>query len=388
MTNNHLIFTSKFIENLRFPTSSRSTKAFYYDLKTRGLAIYVTASGVKTFFVSRRVHGKPERIILGRSSEISLEQARDKALIINAQIADGHNPQEKKRAVRNDMTFGELWEMYLERHAKLNRSSWKHDADRHRLYLQCWKEKKLCYITSHMIRELHQDIGSEKGMVTANHVHALIRLMFNKAIEWGWDKPNPAYAVKRFKTPSRERFLGVTEMKTFLEALENEPSETIRDYIFISLFTGARRSNVQAMRWIDIDLAAAQWIIPMTKNGKPHIVTLAAPVVERLQKRKEKSESEFVFASKKSVSGHLENPRATWVLLLERAGIKNLTIHDLRRTFGSWQAAQGANSYIIGKTLGHTSQGATAIYARLDLNPVRQSVTNAVNAMLDIAQRQ
>lgn len=93
------------------------------------------------------------------------------------------------------MTFGELWTLYLERHAKMNRSSWRNDADLHRLYLEGWRNRKISYITSEAIRELHQKIGTDNGMVTANHVHALIRLMFNKAIEWGWNKPNPAYAV-------------------------------------------------------------------------------------------------------------------------------------------------------------------------------------------------
>lgn len=384
MTKNRFLFTAKAIESLPIPTSERSTRVVYYDTKARGLGLYVTNTGVKTFFVYRRVHGKPERIIIGRCNEISIETARAKAEIVNSQIAEGHNPQEKRRAIRQDMTFGELWTLYLERHAKLCRTSWKNDDDLHRLYLQGWSEKKLSYITSHTIRELHQQIGKHNGMTTANHVHSLIRLMFNKAIEWGWNKPNPAYAVKRFKTASRERFLGITEMKAFLAAVEAESSELVRDFLFVSLFTGARRSNVQAMRWVDIDFAAAQWVIPMTKNGKPHIVPLAMPVLERLQKRRESTEGDYVFASHKSISGHLENPAYTWKRVLQRAGIANLTIHDLRRTFGSWQAAQGANSYIIGKTLGHSSQQSTAIYARLDLNPVRESVSSAVSAMLNV----
>ena len=51
--------------------------------------------------------------------------------------------------------------------------------------------------------------------------------------------------------------------------------------------------------------------------------------------------------------------------ILKEAGIENLRIHDLRRTLGSYQAATGANGYIIGKSLGHRSQQSTAIYARL-----------------------
>jgi len=60
-------------------------------------------------------------------------------------------------------------------------------------------------------------------------------------------------------------------------------------------------------------------------------------------------------------------------------------IHDLRRTLGSWQAATGASLSIIGRALGHKSVTATAVYARLDLDPVRQSVEAATRAILDAA---
>ena len=62
-------------------------------------------------------------------------------------------------------------------------------------------------------------------------------------------------------------------------------------------------------------------------------------------------------------------------------GLMDIRIHDLRRTLGSWQAAMGANSFIIGKSLGHKTQNATAIYARLNLDPVKESVSKATDAM-------
>jgi integrase len=65
--------------------------------------------------------------------------------------------------------------------------------------------------------------------------------------------------------------------------------------------------------------------------------------------------------------------------------IQNLRIHDLRRTPGRWLAKTGASMVIIGKSLNHKSQQTTAIYARPDLDPVRQSVNTATAAMLDAA---
>jgi hypothetical protein len=52
---------------------------------------------------------------------------------------------------------------------------------------------------------------------------------------------------------------------------------------------------------------------------------------------------------------------------------------------GSWQAKTGASLSIIGKNLNHKSPNTTAIYARLDLEPVRESVARATNAMLAAA---
>jgi integrase len=65
--------------------------------------------------------------------------------------------------------------------------------------------------------------------------------------------------------------------------------------------------------------------------------------------------------------------------------MRDLRIHDLRRTLGSWQAKTGASLSIIGKSLNHKTHQATAIYARLDLDPVRQSVNTATSAMLEAA---
>ena len=76
-------------------------------------------------------------------------------------------------------------------------------------------------------------------------------------------------------------------------------------------------------------------------------------------------------------------PKKAWATLLKAAGIKNLRIHDLRRTLGSWQARTGASLPIIGKSLNHKTHQATAIYARLDLDPVRQSVNTATTAMME-----
>jgi integrase len=170
------------------------------------------------------------------------------------------------------------------------------------------------------------------------------------------------------------------ELPHFFAALANEPNAAARDFFMISLLTGARKSNTLAMCWRDINFAAATWRIEQTKNGDTQTIHLPKEAMDILTARKLVSESPWVFEGS-GKSGHLADPKKAWERILTEAGIENLRIHDLRRTLGSYQAATGANGYIIGKSLGHRSQQSTAIYARLNLDPVRESVNKATEAM-------
>ena len=80
-------------------------------------------------------------------------------------------------------------------------------------------------------------------------------------------------------------------------------------------------------------------------------------------------------------TGHLAEPKKGWKRILKNAKLDDLRLHDLRRTMGSWQARTGSSLQIIGKTLGHKSVATTSIYARLDVDPVRESMERAVTAM-------
>jgi integrase len=138
------------------------------------------------------------------------------------------------------------------------------------------------------------------------------------------------------------------------------------------------------MQWADINLDRAEWHIEETKNGTPQTVTLSPEAIDVLQNRKPSEPTTFVFPGDGS-RGHLIEPKKGWKRILERAGIDDLRIHDLRRTLGSWQAKTGASLAIIGKSLNHKNQNSTAIYARLDLDPVRDSVNTATSAMMAAA---
>lgn len=379
---------------LALPLPATGARATYHDTKTTGLQLRVSPTGVKTFSMYRRTKGGgPERVTLGRFPAMTVEQARKDAATLNAEIENGANPAEVKRTFKAEPTLTEFFSEYGTRHGE-KLAVWRDMQQRFRDYLQkSLGDRKLTKITRAMIARALSDVEKAgKAAATVRLVRALASGIFGKAIEWGYLENNPAQGVKvAGRVVSRDRFLQADELPRFFQSVAEEPNETLRDYILLALLTGARRANLLAMRWGEINLADSVWRIPDTKNGTPQNVTLSPEAVAILQARKEaaKPGAVFVFPGT-GASGHIEEPKKAVIRIMERAGIPygrndpdGVTLHDLRRTLGSWQAKTGASLAIIGKSLNHKSQHATAIYARLDLDPVRASVNTATAAMME-----
>jgi integrase len=422
-------FTKDALARLRLP--ALGTRAVYHDIKTSGLQLRVTSSGIKTFSMFRRTRGgPPERITLGRFPDMTVEQARKLAARVNAEIEEGSNPAEVKRAHKSEPTLTEFFKEYTERHGNKKRT-WRDDQQRFRDYLEKpLGARKLSAITREMVGRILSDMERDgRAGATVNNVRGLASGLFSKAIEWSYVSSNPVRGIKTRKSARRDRFLQSYELPRFFAAVGEETNDTIRDYFLLSLLTGARRANVLAMRWNQINFSEKLWRIPETKNGTPQNVTLSPEALEILAARRNEVDGPFVFRGE-GKSGHLVEPKKGWQRIFDRDELNQLTarveaaggkftvkegetltealerarktskklkidrdgcriddlrIHDLRRTLGSWQAKQGASLAIIGKSLNHKSQQATAIYARLDLDPVRASVNTATAAMMEAA---
>lgn len=375
-------FTKATLEALPTPYTGRTE---YQDTKISGLKIRVTSKGVKTFCVLKRVKGgAPLRSTLGRFPEMSIEQARRQAMSVLSEIAEGGNPAEVKRALKGELTFDDLFDLYLKRHANVHKKTGDDDEQRYKQYLKApLGKKKLSAIDKDTVTTIHNKITSDGHPAVANRVLALLSSIFNRGIEWSITNINPCTMIRRNKEVSRDRFLQSDELAAFFTALSEEPNLTIRDYVWLSLFTGARRENVLSIKWAEINLTEGTWRIPMTKNGTPQNIPLSEPAIELLKERRKmfaKTEL-FVFPGS-GITGHLVEPKKAWAKLLARANITDLRLHDLRRTNGSWQAKTGASLVVIGKSLNHKSTQTTAIYARLDMDPVRASMNSAADAML------
>ncbi len=372
---NRLAFTKNALEKLPAPTEGRT---YFYDTKTPALALCVTANDVRTFYVYKRVNGTPKRIKLGRFPEITLEQARKKAAKLTGEIAEGRDPTADKKFI----TCGELFEAWVT-HAKSHKRTWGEDQRLINKFLSPWKPRRITAVTRADVQRLHSQIGTDNGPYQANRVLSLIRAIWYRAPNYGVHVENPAVGIQKFKEESRDRFLQADELPRFFAALADEPDETLRDFFLIALLVGARRGNIQCMRFDELSFDPPTWRIPQTKSGLAVYVHLPPAAVEILARRHADyaHRSPYVFPSR-SKTGHLVEPKAAWKRIITRAGIANLRIHDLRRTLGSWQAMNGASLPIIGKSLGHRSTASTSVYARLTLEPVVESVNAATTAMI------
>jgi integrase len=138
-------------------------------------------------------------------------------------------------------------------------------------------------------------VRAVKSVEVIVRINDLWKSVLNKAKELAlWDKPNPTEGIKKFRENSRDRFLQPNQLLRFFKALSEEPNENFRDCFIVALLTGARRANVQAMKWEEINLESREWRIPDTKNKTPHTITLTDEVIIVLQRRKTSSTSPHV----------------------------------------------------------------------------------------------
>ncbi len=400
---NKVEFKKQVIKAITPPESGRTT---YYDTLIPKLACRVTKAGSKTFYVIKRADAGMAWVKLGTFPDMTVEQARRAAEEKLGEFAKGNNPAKAKREEKQKITLGQAFDNYFDLHVrpkgvktaddilatwqrflgdmpdqpakKHGRKRQKHPAGVN------WSNRKIDQIEPGEVRTLHAAIGATH-QVMANRVIEILSAVYGRAIYLGYKGMNPASGVEPYKEEKRDRFIQAEELPVFFTELANETSEDFKHFVLLSLLTGARRINVMSARWEDVNLASAIWRIPApdSKNEEPMVLPLGAEAVQIFEARNPQKTG-FVFPAL-SATGHITPPKKRWQNLLQRCGIDNLRIHDLRRSLGSWQAITGASLVIIGKSLGQKSAAATMIYARLNTDPVRASVSAATSAMLEAA---
>lgn len=363
-------------------------RIYVYDEGTPHLALCLAASGRRVWYWIGRVLGRASRIKIGEFPEYPVDRARVEAKRMTGEVSSGKIPQSVKKAAAGEVTLGSLFAHWMRNYSRPHKKTWQRDERRFDRVFAQWKHRPLSTISREDVRELHVQVGESAGKFAANEMLKLLSSLYSYAIdEYDWSGANPVRKIKRYRTDDRDRFLQVEELPRFFAAVAQLERQTAKDFFLLCLFTGARRSNVQSMRWDEIDMNRRTWRIPSVKmkSSDTIVLPLIDAAMEILRRRKAESSSEWVLPGR-GESGHYACPKASWQTLLAKSGIKNLRIHDLRRTLASFQAMSGASLLTIAKSLGHSSVAATQIYARLQMESTRDSVEAAAAKILKAAQ--
>jgi integrase len=393
--------TDRRIEALVVPASRR----IVYDAKSRELGLKLEPTGKKTFFWFRAVPeegkpagaGKPTWRTIGESPSVSLDAARMKASEYSAMLArwkmDGcRAPSPFKAVATSDApTFRELVEAYVENQIKPNSlNPARADYEIHQMVnkrLSAWLDLPIDQINVEMVLAAKRSCG--KFLYAQRALVKLISTIFRWSAGTRDGKlnfakvENPAADVSIPKSVARKRFLQPEELVEFNAALAME-NPLLRDVATLLLATGARKSNVYAMRWADISFALGVWHVPISKNGEGYEVNLTPVALAVIKRRREEIDDEaeeFVFPAR-SLSGHTQDVKKSWAAFRKRCALADVRLHDLRRTRGSYLAIGGVSLQQIAGVLGHKSLGSTQIYARLHNEAVAKALETG-DAVMD-----
>ena len=344
---NQMSFTKANIRELIL--KNNGTRKEYKDSKQSHLFVGINKTQA-TFYVRKRItQGKhPKKFIIGSFdpnnsfTSLSIEQVRKEAAKICGAIALGRDPLDSKKSTPNTITLKELFEKFMKEHAEPSNKEKTNKVYRSMFEkrLKPLHNKRIKDIKREHLAEIHNSIASEGSLYMANRVLKFAKTMFNRAIDWELSEKNPAMRIKPRTETKRQVLVEDSEMPCFLKAVYLELNSDIKDFILLSLFTGARRETTLSMRWEHVDFKRKIWETPTGKNKKPQRMYLCNQAVDILKSRKQNQlalkDNAFVFPSPKSKLKYLRDPKRGWERILASAGItRNIRIHDLRRTFAS-----------------------------------------------------
>ena len=269
--------TDRTVLNLK-PKSER-----YEIWDGEGFGIRIFPSGIKSWVAVYRYNEIRKRITYGNYPKMSLAQAHLAHAKSMEILQNGIDPSEEKKLIKTAnkeaLTVNELIDEYIEKWAKPRKRSWEEDNRilKGKVSKQ-WGNAKAKQIKRRDVVLFLDDIR-EKAPIMANRTLAVIRRMFNFAIERDILEASPCTQVKM---PSQERrkdrVLSEEEIRLFWKALDKSTMDLATVLALkMELITGQRKGEVISMRWDELDPKKEIWEIPAekSKNKKSHRVHLS-----------------------------------------------------------------------------------------------------------------
>lgn len=373
-------FTLASIKDLKCLNGKQQT--LYWDVNIRGLGFRVSKTGKKSFFFEKRLHGETIRYPIG---DIPFNKAQELAYDLQHKFAQGIDPrQERDEMGLVQAKIKEQKKARLDREKILVQDAWDHYIEHQKSLMllkglakgKNWGER---HLKDHLNMTQQGGIPHKRGKnVTVQGVlYPLLQLKLaevcpallkdwlnvervtraNNARQgfqmfrtfWNWCAKDVRYkAIVNRDVVTEESLVAILPSKNskkegdvlrknnitdWFAAVQKLSNNIISAYLQCLLITGARRGELIALKWSDVDFKAKTVFLKdkIKTEGRYiplnlYMEHLIAPLPRR---------NEYVFSSLEAKDGFITEPRIAHNKAISLAGIPHLSIHGLRRSFAS-----------------------------------------------------
>ena len=339
------------------PAPERGQKS-YWDAKLPAFGVRVSQGGTKTFVVNR----DNSLITIGRLGVVTLSEARTEAKRLMAERTLGKvRPQ--------SISYQTVLELFLTEKKKSRRANTTSNLE--------FRLKRHFYFKCQLSEVTHQDIARRLAKIPTNaeHDHALstAKTFFTWAMNRRYIDDSPTRGLSPHGSQSRSRVLTDAELKSVWEVCEQTTGGSVAQnnldftagrlpasyatIVKLLILSGQRRGEIAALQtsWIQNDTITLPKEI--TKNGREHTFPtgeLSYRLIASLEK--ETSSTGLLFPARGTSP---PSPFNGWSksknILDELSGVRDWTLHDLRRTFATSLAEMGVAPHVIERLLNHVT---------------------------------
>ena len=379
--------TQKFIDTALQVPAGKSKIEFVDDTRS---GLYILVSGQSqggTYFLRWKDSTNTTRHIkIGRTTEVTLNDARKMAKTLRAEIALGANPREDQKAKRAIPTLRDFFiETYLPL-AKVHKRSWIRDVQLFARIEKAFGHLRLDMITKKMVMVWHASLLDEGlAAATADHHPKLMRRLFSIACEYDLLEKNPLSKFALFNHDNKiEHYLSPEQLVQLMEVLKTDDNRTVCNIAILLLGTGCRLNEILTAKKSDIDVENRVLKIAAinAKGKRVRSVPLNDASLDIIQKQFEdtkgydKQGEDYLFINHKTGKPYTTIMKV-WSRLRNKAGLNSLRIHDLRHSFASFLVNSGRTLFEVQQILGHSNPTISVRYSHLSSKTLQAAANSA-----------
>ena len=415
--NRRVNFTADRVAHFRFrqSDSGKANQTVYWDAKTPGLGLRVTAGGAKSYIFESRLHGKTVRLTIGDVRTWSIGKAQDEATRLKSLTDQGLDPrqQRKEQAAaaeaflqekqRKELSVDKAWNAYIrartpkwgEVHLRNHQNMVKAGGEKRTRGrrkgepdtvqpgpLHCLLSLRLSDLDSDKVKGWLEPLAARTPTQAAQTYRALRAFIGWCADHKDYRELVHAEACNRRiareilpKAKAKADCLQREQLEGWFQEVRKIHNPTIAAYLQVILLTGARRTEMAELQWQDVDFrwqslsirdkVEGERVIPLT----PYVAALLAdlkrrnetpPRIKILRSKKADTPADepwkpspWVFSSPTAKSGRLQEPRIQHRRACTAAGIVGLTLHGLRRSFSTLTEWVECPAGVVAQIMGH-----------------------------------